>query len=290
MIKEQNLNFWNIDTEKKFFTEAMKNFASPEQLFYKLTDGYFAYVPKGKSAKGQTLQSRNSLIGQYTEKWCKDFFLPIAQSLGLFAVNSVVCPELGLSTKSDADLAFCTTNETLQRAENIKLLFEIKMSIVNNYSFDNEQVNFISDYKAHKGNPSILRSDSMLKAIGKSINIRVSGTESTKIPIIILGNSPITKNYIKKVDFLKKAGIIQSFISLYPNQTNDFILNTNGLGFQTFDEYQNLTKYITEVVNSDMNFFSSMLAKRKLGQIITVSAQEKDYLSKAEKFLSLIGD
>ena len=290
MIKEQNLNFWNIDTEKKFFTEAMKNFASPEQLFYKLTDGYFAYVPKGKSAKGQTLQSRNSLIGQYTEKWCKDFFLPIAQSLGLFAVNSVVCPELGLSTKSDADLAFCTTNETLQRAENIKLLFEIKMSIVNNYSFDNEQVNFISDYKAHKGNPSILRSDSMLKAIGKSINIRVSGTESTKIPIIILGNSPITKNYIKKVDFLKKAGIIQSFISLYPNQTNDFILNTNGLGFQTFDEYQNLTKYITEVVNSDMNFFSSMLAKRKLGQLITVSAQEKDYLSKAEKFLSLIGD
>ena len=290
MIKEQNLNFWNIDTEKKFFTEAMKNFASPEQLFYKLTDGYFAYVPKGKSAKGQTLQSRNSLIGQYTEKWCKDFFLPIAQSLGLFAVNSVVCPELGLSTTSDADLAFCTTNETQQRAENIKLLFEIKMSIVNNYRFDNEQVNYISDFNTHKGKPSILRSDSMLKAIGKSINIRVSGTESTKIPIIILGNSPITKNYIKKVDFLKKAGIIQSFISLYPNQTNDFILNTNGLGFQTFDEYQNLTKYITEVVNSDMNFFSSMLAKRKLGQLITVSAQEKDYLSKAEKFLSLIGD
>lgn len=284
------MNFWNIETEKKFFTEAMKNFASPEQLFYKLTDGYFAYVPKGKSAEGQTLQSRNSLIGQYTEKWSKDFFLPIAENLGLFAVNSVVCPELGLTTQSDADLAFCTTNETQQKAENIKLLFEIKMSIVNNYKFENNQVGFVGDYKKHKGNPSILRSDSMLKAIGKSINIRVSGAESTKIPIIILGNSPITKNYAQKVDFLKKAGIIQSFISLYPNPTNDFIRNTDNKGFQTFNEYQDLTNYITEVVNSDMNFFSSMLPKRKLGQIITVSAKEKDDVSKAEKFLSLIGE
>lgn len=284
------MTFWNTDIEKMFFTEAMKNFASPEQLFYKLTDGYFAYVPKGKGAEGQTLQSRNSLIGQYTEKWSKDFFQPIADSLGLFVVNSVVCPELGLTTQSDADLAFCTTNESLQKAENIKLLFEIKMSIVNNYKFENDQVNFVGDYKIHKGNPSILRSDSMLKAIGKSINIRVSGTESTKIPIIILGNSPITKNYSKKVDYLKKAGIIQSFISLYPNPTNDFIENTDGKGFQTFKEYQDLTNYITEVVNSDMNFFSSMLPKRKLGQIITVSAKEKNDVSRAEKFLSLINE
>jgi len=284
------MEFWDKDAEKKFFEKALKNFASPEQLFYNLKEGYFAYVPKGKSAERQTLQSRNSLIGQYTEKWCKDFFQPIAKSLGLFAVNSVVCPELGLTTKSDADLAFCTTSETLQKAENIKLLFEIKMSIVNNYKFENDHLNFVGDYKKHKGNPSILRSDSMLKAIGKSINIRVSGTESTKIPIIILGNSPITINYAKKVDFLKKAGIIQSFISLYPVPTNDFIKNTDSKGFQTFNKYQDLTNYIIEVVNSDMNFFSSMLPKRKLGQIITISAKEKNDISKAEKFLSLIGE
>lgn len=284
------MTFWNKDIEKKFFIEAMKNFASPEQLFYKLTDGYFAFVPKGKGAEGQTLQSRNSLIGQYTEKWSKDFFQPIAEGLGLYVVNSVVCPELGLSTQSDADLAFCTTNETQQKAENIKLLFEIKMSVVNNYKFENDKVNFVGDYKTHKGNPSILRSDSMLKAIGKSINIRVSGTESTEIPIIILGNSPITKNYSKKVDFLKKAGIIQSFISLYPHPTNDFINNTEDKGFQTFSEYQKLSDYIIEVVNSDMNFFSSMLPKKKIGRIITVSAKEKDDVSKAEKFLSLINE
>ncbi len=282
------MNFWSIEVEKKFFTAALKNFASPEKLFYKLTDGYFAYVPKGKDTEGQALQSRNSLIGQYTEKWCKDFFQPIANKLGLFAVNSVVCPELGLSIQSDADLAFCTSDESVQKAENIKLLFEIKMSIVNNYTLENDQVHFVGDYKTHKGNPSILRSDSMLKAIGKSINIRVSGTESTKIPIIILANSPITNNYSKKVDFLKKSGIIQRFISLYPNPTIDCIENTVGKGFQTFNNYQEINNYITDVVHSDMNFFSSMISKRKLGQLITISSKEKSNILRAEKFLSLI--
>ena len=284
------MNFWNKNIEKIFFTEAMKSFASPEQLFYKLTDGYFAYVPKGKSGEGQTLQSRNSLIGQYTEKWSKDFFKLIAKELGLYAVNCVVCPELGLTTKSNADLAFCTTNDSQQKAENIKLLFEIKMSIVNNYKFENDKVNFVGDYKSHKGNPSILRSDSMLKAIGKSINIRVSGAESTKIPIVILGNSPITKSYIKKVDFLKDAGIIQSFISIYPNPTEECIENTKKKGFQTFDNYDLLTDYCNKIVNSEMNFFSSMLSKKKLGQIISISARGKDDISKAEKFLSMINE
>ncbi|MBC6425056.1 MAG: hypothetical protein GDA51_00985 [Ekhidna sp.] len=218
------MEFWNKETEIRFFEEALKNFASPEQLFYDLTDGHFAYAPKNKTTKGQTLQSRNALIGQYTERWCKDFFQPIANDLKLHAVNSVVCPELGLTNTTDADLAFCTTNSTSQPAKNIKLIFEVKMSIVNNYSYDDVtwKLKFEGDVKTHKGNPSILRSDAMLKAIGKSINIRVSGVESAKIPIIILGNSPITDSYKKKVDFLKQAGVIQGFVSLYPNPTISF--------------------------------------------------------------------
>ena len=286
------MNFWNIETEIKFFEEAMKNFASPEQLFYNLSDGYFAYAPKGKTTEGQTLQSRNSLIGQYTEKWCKDFFQPIANNLGLYAVNSVVCPELGLNNSTDADVAFCTTNQTNQLANNIKLIFEVKMSIVNNYSFveSSNTLKFEGDYKSHKGNPSILRSDSMLKAIGKSINIRVSGIESTKIPIIILGSSPITNSYKTKVDFLKQAGIIQGFISLYPNPTESFIKSTPNEGFQTFDNYSTLEKFISDLVTSDMNFFSSMLPKKQLGQIITISAKENTEIKKAEKFLELLNE
>ena len=129
------MTFWDKNAEIKFFREALKNFASPEQLFYDLEAGYFAYAPKGKTTEGKTLQSRNTLIGRYTEKWCKDFFQPIAQSLGLFAVNSVVCPDLGLTKSTDADVAFCTTESTNQKAENVKIIFEVKMSIVNNYKY-----------------------------------------------------------------------------------------------------------------------------------------------------------
>ena len=104
------MNFWNRDTEIKFFKEAMKNFASPEQLFYSLKDGYFAYAPKGKKTEGQTLQSRNSPIGQYTEKWCKDFFQLIANELNLFAVNRVFCPELGLTSSRASPTTYIQTD------------------------------------------------------------------------------------------------------------------------------------------------------------------------------------
>ncbi len=284
------MNFWNIESEIKFFEESLKNFASPEQLFYRLSDEYFAYVPKDTSAKGQTLQSRNTLIGQYTEKWSKDFFQPIAQELGLFAVNDVVCPEIGLTRQSSADLAFCTTNQIQQKAKNIKLLFEIKMSIVNNYQLQNNQVKLVGDYQTHRGNPSILRSDSMLKAIGKSINIRVSGKDSTQIPIVIIGNSPITKSYLEKVDFLKKSGVIQGFISLYPNPTTSFIKETEHKGFQTFSDYFKLQEFISHLISSNMSFFSSMLPQNKLGQLIKIASKEHHEALIAEKFIQLISD
>lgn len=285
-------NLWNKEREKEFFRESLNKFSTPEQLFYYTEDDRFvAYWPKGYDGEKTTLQSRNSLIGNFTEKFVVDLLQNYAHENGWYAVQGVICDDLGLSPRSPADVGFCDTKERRQRPENIHALFEVKMSLVWNWEYfpDKPEENLVcfGDYKSHTGNPGLLRSDSMLKAIGKSINIRVSGLKGAHIPVIILGNSPITKNHSKKVDFLKKAGIIQSFISLYPNSTNGFIRNTDGKGFQTFNEYQNLINYITEVISSDMNFFSSMLPKRKLGQIITVSAKEKDGVSKAEKFFKL---
>ncbi|MGC9331186.1 MAG: hypothetical protein ACP5DZ_04825 [Bacteroidales bacterium] len=81
------MTLWDNKTEIQFFTEALKNFASPEQLFYNLESGYYAYVPKNVDGERQTLQSRNSLIEQFTEKWTKDIFEPIANQFGLHAVK-----------------------------------------------------------------------------------------------------------------------------------------------------------------------------------------------------------
>lgn len=284
------MTLWNNDVEIKFFTEALKNFASPEKLFYSLQDGYYAYIPKGSDAEGQTLQSRNSLIGQFTEKWCKTLFEPIAQELGFFAVNGVICEEVGLTRQSSADLAFCITDNAIQQPENIKLIFEIKMSIVSNYKLIMpDKIEFTGDYKQHKGNPSLLRSDSMLKAIGKSINIRVSGNASTKIPIVILGNTPITESYIKKVDFLKTSGVIQGFWSLNSKPAQgDFIQLTPKKGFQTIETPDMIFQLSKKLVESDMNYFSSMISKTDLGGFIQAANKEITNIAKAEKFLTLI--
>jgi len=281
---------WSNETEQQFFIEALRNFASPEQLFYNLQSGHYAYIPKRIDGEGQTLQSRNSLIGQFTERWSKNLLEPIARASNLYAVNGVYCEEVGLPKKSSADLAFCTTNSVEQTANNIKLIFEIKMSVVSNYRYlGEENIEFIGDYKTHKGNPALLRSDSMLKAIGKAINIRVSGVSSTKIPIVILGNSPITDSYVHKVDYLKTAGVIQSFLSLNPNPTNtDHIIDTPYSGFRTIKTIDVLREYINYLLNQDINYFSSMVSKRILGEIITIASRETTDMAKAERFLELI--
>jgi hypothetical protein len=283
---------WSNETEVEFFRESLKHFASTEQLFYKLSDGYFAYIPKGKDADGQTLQSRNALIGQFTENWAKNLLSPIAKELDLHAINRVICEELGLTRQSSGDVAFCTNDSTVQKAEEVKLLFEVKMSVVSNYKFEKKtnSISFIGDYKTHKGNPSLLRSDSMLKAIGKSISIRVSGPASTKIPIVVLGNSPITDTYKdKKVDYLKTSGVVQGFLSLNPTPTeSDFVKVTPKAGFQTIYNLQHLQDFLATLIKNELGYFSSMISKTNLGRIISIAAQEKSDIQKAEKFLALI--
>ena len=284
--------FWNTEVEKLFFEEALKNFSTPEQLFYNLNSHYYAYIPYTEKNNGQTLQSRNSLIGKFTEKWTKDIISPIARKLGLYAVNGVICDPIALSKTSSADLALCTTDSVNQTPDNIKLIFEIKMSIVSNYEFIYpNKIKYLGDYKTHRGNPSLLRSDSMLKAIGKSINIRVSGNESTKIPIVILGNSPITENYYHKVDYLKNAGVIQGFWSLNPAPINsDHIEVTPKRGFQTITDYNQLEKCIRDLLSQEINYFSSMISKPKLGELIRIADKEESDIKKAEKFLELMRD
>lgn len=285
------MKFWNVETEKEFFEKSLKSFATPDKLFYNIDGKFYAYVPKSIKSKGDTLQSRNSLIGHFTETFVQDFFAPIAESLGLFAVNGVVCNELSLSKSSNADLAFCTTNEKIQKPENVKAIFEVKMSIVNNYEYhiNSKNINLVGNYTEHNGTPSILRSDSMLKAIGKSVNIRVSGGNSDKIPIFIIGNSPITKSYKSKVDHLKKSGVIQGFISIYEQMgTFAHIKDTVYKGFQTFNDFELLKNYISDYVKADISYFSSMITTKELGKIVRIASKEKNLEEVGNKFLELI--
>ena len=169
------------------------------------------------------------------------------------------------------------------------------MSVVWNWMYSEEsndiRLDCIGDYKSHKGKPGLLRSDSMLKAIGKSINIRVSSPRASRIPIIVLGNTPITNNYYSKVDHLKGAGIIQGFWSINPEplEKNDKnIKATDQKGYVKLNSGSELREMLNDCISGDINFFSSMKSKKDLGIIIEMADRKATYEEKAAEFLRLL--
>lgn len=292
------ITLWNKNKEEDFFTKSLE-FAQPEQLFYLTEDSeFFAYWPKSYEGPKSTLQSRNTLIGQYTEKWVADLFDEIAKSVGGYSVQGVVSEEIGLTKRSPADIAICKTEMVTQNPRDILMIVEVKMSVVWNWQFtqgnaSNFGLTCVGDHRTHKGNPGLLRSDSMLKAIGKSINIRVSSLAASKIPIVILGNTPITESYYEKVDHLKKSGIVQGFWSVNPKPLDDSdgsIKNTPSNGFYRFDDYEELKQSALELLKEERSFFSSMQTEKRLGEIIEIASKEGAYEAKAQRFLELLGE
>lgn len=283
---------WGKEVEQQFFNEATR-FATPEQLFYVTDSGkHLAYWPKGYDGKKSTLQSRNSLIGNFTEKWTTDLIHEVVKDKGLFAIQGAICNEIALSNMSPADVVIAKSKNINQTPEDILAIIEVKMSIVWNWELQkNNKLSCIGDYKTHQGNPGLLRSDSMLKAIGKSINIRVSSFQASPIPIIIMGNTPITNSYYSKVDHLKIAGIIQGFWSVNPkplDNDGENIKKTEKQGFYRFDSFDELKKSFANLLSEERNFFSSMKSKKELGKIIEIANREEKYEKKAEVFLKLL--
>ncbi|MBW2038060.1 MAG: hypothetical protein JRI46_00445 [Deltaproteobacteria bacterium] len=286
---------WDKQEEEEFFRKTLE-IATPEQLFYVTEDGrYLAYWPKGYKGVKTTLQSRNAFIGSYTERWISRLIEPIADEVGGFPVQGVICEEIGLTKRSPADVAICKNRGLIQKPENILLLIEVKMSVVWNWEYDinTQRIISIGDYTSHQGNPGLLRSDTMLKAGGKSINIKVSDVKATKIPIIVFGNTPITKNYYEKVDHLKRAGIIQGFFSVNPYPLDDpkratNIKGTPQRGFLRFDTFSELKEILLSLLKEEREFFSGKKTKSDLGRIIEMASQEPTYEKKAERFLQLL--
>lgn len=286
---------WSKDFEKDFFIKSME-FATLEHLFYTTKDKkLYAYWPKKYGDVKSTLQNRNSLIGKYTEKWGMELFKEIAEKLDGYSVQGVICDEIGLTNQSPADVAICKTADIIQKSSNILIIFEIKMSITWNWELKSDknkpELICLGDYTTHQGNPSLLRSDSVLKAIGKSINIRVSSFSASKIPIVIIGNTPVTSSYYPKVDHLKSSGIIQGFWSVNPyplDGDKESIKTTKHEGFLRMDSYEELSKRTLELGKDEREFFSGMQSKKRLGEIVQIANREQTDEAKAQKFLELI--
>jgi hypothetical protein len=135
----------------------------------------------------------------------------------------------------------------------------------------------------------------MLKAIGKSVNIRISSPRASRIPIIVLGNTPITKSYYNKVDQLYKTGIIQGFWSENPRpldckNSKENIKTTQKGGFFRFDSSKELQDKISLLYSQQATFFSSMKNIKELGRLIETANKQKTYEEKGELFIRLIGE
>jgi hypothetical protein len=280
-----------------FFTEFRKS-ASVEKLFYAAADGrYYAYWPKSYKKAKETMQARNALIGRFSEGWSANLLREFAEDKGYYVVQHAICDEIGLSRRSPADVALCRTKNEKQKAEDIALIIEVKMSVVWNWELKieegRENLVCLGDYETHRGTPGLLRSDTVLKAAGKSINIRVASPKASRIPIIVLGNTPIRKAYYDKVDFLKTSGVVQGFWSVNPkplDRKESSLKSTSKLGFYRFDTYDELIKKLNELLREESEYFSGMKTRNELGRIIEVANREDSYEKKAQRFLDLINE
>ena len=286
------MRLWSKNQERTFFIKS-RNFASPKQLFNETESGeYVAYWPKTYRGVKSTLQARNSLIGNYTEKWVCDLLEHILQDEEFYVIQQAQIPAIGITYRSPADIVIATKNKKVLMPDDVKLIFEVKMSIVWNWKYlpDSGKIVEIGDYRTHQGKPSFTRSDSILKAIGKCVDIRVSSTKASKIPLIVLGNAPLSNGFSKKADFLKSSGIIQGFWSLNPFPLNHG--NTRKKSpknaFIRMDNTDEFNISLKQIFNQDLNFFSGMENPDRLGHLIEIANREETYENKGLKFLNLL--
>lgn len=286
------MQLWNKEQEILFFNNS-QNFASIPQLFNETEDGrYLAYWPKNYRGKKTTLQSRNSLIGKFSEKWVADLLDYLIGDKNLFVIQQAQIPAIGISSSSPADVIIASRNKKVLSPDDVKIIFEVKMSIVWNWEYDinTNSLTEIGDYRTHKGKPSFTRSDSILKAIGKCIDIRVSNWKASKIPLIVIGNAPLSNGFCKKADYLKSAGIIQGFWSLNPFPLNhgNTRKTTPKNGFVKMNNTDELKENLNQLFTSDLNFFSGMASPESIGKFIEVANLEDSYENKGLKFLNLV--
>ena len=286
------MRLWSKNQERIFF-DYSKNYASYDELFYKIADDkYVTYMSKKYSSVKSNLHIRDILTKKYTEKWVCDLFEELLENTDLHVIQQARIPAIGISHKYPADIVIASENKKVLMPDEVKVIFDVEMSIVWNWQYDSATgvISEIGDYRTHQGKPSFTRSDSVLSAVGKCIDIRLSDFKSSKIPLIVLGNTPLSNGFCRKADFLKLAGIIQGFWSLNPFPLNhgNTKKHSSKNAFIRFDNSEELNMSLNQLFKHEINFFSGMENLEKIGQLIEIANKESTFENKGLKFLNLL--
>ena len=234
----------------------------------------------GRKLAVDTPNHRNAVVGAKTETFAQKLLSSALEGLrpqltqDLFVKQGVKCPSLGLKAGSGADLAIVTQEKGGPvPASAIKCLFEVKMSFIWNWHEENLTAP-TADYDSHFGRPSISRTDSILKAIGKALITR-SYTGSEGIPFVVIGNTPPPPGYRAHIDRTVSSGLIQKWISLTPQPLVVDTKDTSGKrnpkstpGFLRIDEVKELQQLLKTLLTKKWLYTSAMVEAEKVGRLI----------------------
>ena len=234
----------------------------------------------GSGLKVNTLNGRNANVSGKTENFALELLKSVAKDISseldqkVFAKRGVECPNLGLTGRSKADLALLSQDmEGPVPVVAIKCLLEVKMSFIWNWK-EGDLAKPVADYDGHQGKPSIFRTDSILKAIGKAAITR-SYRGSERIPFVVVGNSPLPPGYRENVDKTVNGGLIQKWISITPKplvvSPQDSPTERNpksSAGFLRIDQEDELRSLLKNLLNGKSQYLSAMVDPEKLGKLI----------------------
>ncbi len=242
---------------------------------------------------------RNAIVADATERFALQLFQSVVDNSTtlkskFFVKRNVECPQLELRGRTKADLAILDKNiEGPVIPERIKCIFEVKMSIIWNWS-ERDRRQPLADYDSHAGRPSIYRTDSILKAIGKAAITRAcKGSE--KIPFVVVGNTPPPIEYRDKVDGTVRSGLIQRWISLTskplivkaelpPNKRNP----KETFRFLRIDSTNELEEMFVTILTKDWRYIGAMVEPKEIGGIIKGLDLNKTDEEIGEAFLKLM--
>lgn len=279
---------WNVDVERNMLNDSM--FATiycdagkggcghTERAIFRAQSGKCPIC--GESALSvSAFNQRNAIVADVTEQFALNLFrYAINNSRQLsnnyYVKRNVICPQLELRGATAADMAIL--NQDLEGpvpVETIECIFEVKMSIIWNWT-EAKKSEPIADYDAHAGRPSIYRTDSILKAIGKAAITR-SCFGSETIPFIVIGNTPPPPNYRDKVDGTVRAGLIQKWLSLTPNPLAVEPTRSSArrnpkqtTGFLRIDNIRELQELLETILTTKWQYIGAMVEAKKIGEII----------------------
>ena len=276
---------WSVDTERSLVEESMlttiycNSCKFSEKAFFRDKSDKCPKC-KAKLSVGTTNQ-RNAIVGNKTETFALTLLEYVTKGLrkelglDLFAKRKVICPELGFTRHSEADLAILTEDlDGRVPASTIACLFEVKMSFIWNWKKEDLSRPF-ADYDGCSGRPSIFRTDSILKAIGKAAITRgYPGGE--KIPFFVIVNTPPpSKGYRDSLGKTVESGLIQRWVSLTPNplvvkpHVSPNIRNPKfSPGFLRIDNASELQSLLLPLMGSQLHHISAMVEAERVGHLI----------------------